>query len=53
MLSILADALLVATRLDTANSYAKHPVMPTREDRDLVERARIKRTWAQIAGLRA
>lgn len=52
MLSILADALLVATRFDTQSASFKHAFVPENRERDLAERTSIKRTWAQIAGFR-
>jgi len=53
MLSILADALMVATRLDSPVAYPRRPAAAPRADLDLSVAPLSKRTWAQIAGLRA
>ena len=52
MLSILADALLVATRFDAPATALRHPFVPENRERDLAERTLTKRTWAELAGFR-
>ncbi len=52
MLSILADALLIAARLDAHTSYGKYPSDRSNLDRNTDVNDARKRQWAQYPGMR-
>lgn len=53
MLSILADALMVAARLDAPVAHPSRTATAPRADLELTAAPKAKRSWVQIAGLRA